>query len=133
MEHEAVLKERIRDLAGRLQAAEDRVIMLEQALGVDRVGDFGLLGFTAGEARIVSVLSRRVIASRYQLYSALYLDRHDHDNDPEPHIVDIYLVRIRKRLAELGVTVTTRYRQGWTLGADGRARVNNLLAAARLT
>ena len=72
------------------------------------------------------------LASRERVHMAMYGDRAD-GGPVSRNIVDVYMSRLRKRLAGTGVTIETVYQRGWYMDAASAARFDELLACGRLT
>jgi len=104
----AMLRERVRQLEEALAPAAVTV-PLEWAL-------------TAAEARVFAHLTTREIASKQSIMAALYSLRPDLD-EPEIKIVDVFICKMRKKIAPFGVKIVTVWGQGYALvGREDYAR-----------
>jgi len=70
--------------------------------------------------------------TRQRMWAALYGTRAD-GGPTSANIVDVYMTRVRKKLAGTGVTITTVPNHGWYMDAASAARFDELLACGRLT
>lgn len=68
---------------------------------------------TVHEARIFCYLLTRPMATKDQLMAALYSDRVD--EAPEIKIVDVFVCKLRKKIAPFGVKIATHWGQGYGL------------------
>ena len=73
------------------------------------------------EYRIFRELLTRVghNVTRGRLHDALYWDRQDSDDYPGEKIVDVYLTKLRKKLAPMGITVRNHWGRGFELLVPG--------------
>lgn len=94
------LRERVRQLVDAL-APPDTVVPIEW-------------GLTASEARVFSHLTTRDVATKSSIMAALYSDRPD-EGDVEPKIVDVFVCKMRRKIAKFGVEILTVWGQGYTL------------------
>lgn len=83
---------------------------------------------TASEARIVACLARRPMASKSQLMLALYAGRVN--DEPDIKIVDVLICKVRKKLEPLGISIKTRWGQGYFFDEETRARVRKDMGLA---
>lgn len=79
-------------------------------------GSFAVL--TGSETTILRELIARfpAVASKERLYNALYAL--DIDGGAQEKIVDVMICKIRKKLAPLGIEITTSWGQGFALGVN---------------
>jgi two-component system cell cycle response regulator CtrA len=77
---------------------------------------------TAAETRVMMALAARELATEAHVMSALYGLRPDGDT-AEEKIVDVFICKIRKKVAPFGVRIETVWGRGWTLDAQTRARL----------
>lgn len=68
---------------------------------------------TKCEELFVRTLLRRDFADKRSLYHALYGDRID--GGPDPKIIDVFVCKIRKKLAPLGFVIETVWGRGYSL------------------
>lgn len=86
-------------------------------------------GLTASEAKIMSLLVSRDFASRAQMMTAVMADRHaDADGQPEMKIIDVYVCKIRKKVAPFGIEITSLWGRGYRLSPEMKAKVAVYLA-----
>lgn len=120
------------DVQRRLEVAEQendrlraRVRMLEEALigGVDLPPEWPL---TTSERRIFGVLVNRELATKTNVMVALYRDLHK--DEPEIKIVDVFVCKLRRKLVPFGITIHTRWGEGYYLDAETRARFRDRAA-----
>lgn len=119
---------RIRALEGEIDRLREQVRALEAALGAEFEPSV-VLGLTPHEARLIGVLVKRGQATKDQLMHALYALRMDGD-EPEIKIVDVYVCKVRKKLAPYGITIGTIWGQGYSMSSESRARVCQLTEQA---
>ena len=119
------------DVDARVEALEaenerllDRIEMLEAALGLDVLPPVEWR-LTGSEARIFGVLLTREVATKQALLTAL--NRLHLADEPEIKIIDVFVCKIRKKLAPYGIEVLTRCGVGYYLDAAGKARTRELL------
>ena len=103
----------------RILALEDRVTVLEEALGLTYEPPVGL-GLTRFEAAVVGVILKTKIASRDKLWFALYGDRAD---PPTCQNVDVFVSRARSKLRAHGVTINNTWGVGYWIPAEQKARL----------
>jgi DNA-binding response OmpR family regulator len=111
------------------QGLRDRVEELTRVLGVDqsltsRLRD--VLGLEPGLAPILGMLMSRSFVSHSSLYTVLYAGRPECDW-PEPKVMDVQICKLRRKLKKHGVTILTRWGEGWSMAAPDKARVRALL------
>lgn len=83
---------------------------------------------SASEAVVFGVLWTRRAATRDAIMAALY---HDIGRDEaDIKVLDVYVHKLRRKLAPFGVGISTVPGQGWELTREGRERARELLAEA---
>lgn len=97
-----------------LQQLRYRIIVLEDALGMNAKNvpvDYGL---TALEASIFGMLDKQRgrALSRDRIFWALYGDQND---PPATKIIDVVICRIRQKLAPFGLVIRTHWGVGYSL------------------
>jgi DNA-binding response OmpR family regulator len=100
--------------------AADLELRIDPAGFVVRAGRFAAL--TRQEMAVLTALQDaggRPL-SKERLHSALYWQRHD-DEEPDAKIVDVWVCRLRKKVAPLGIVIKTVWGQGYRLVAARRA------------
>lgn len=120
----AVLQLRLARALARIELLEEELRRLREemapdaelgrSLGLSRTeGDF----FAAIAARSPRVLTREAaIACLYGLA----------DRAPDGKVFDVMLLKIRRKLCPHGVAIETVVGSGWRLGAEGRARLDQM-------
>lgn len=108
----------------RTQALKERVARLEEELAAFQpelgnvlVSPWGVR-FTARELALVHCLAGNAgrVVPKTIAYNAVY----PNDVGPEPKILDVWLAKVRPKLARLGLRVQTLWGQGWVMSkADG--------------
>ncbi len=110
---EAEVRKLLDQLKARVPPSEeverltDEISVLVAAYAMPTVGDdWAKYGLTASELRLVELLNakRGRIVTRSAMMNALYFDRNP-DDEPEQKIVDVYICRIRKRLAGSDIVI----------------------------
>jgi len=71
---------------------------------------------TAVEARLLSSLARGGLCTKEGLLNSVYYDRAD--DAPEIKIIDVFICKLRKKLALVDVTIATVWGQGYRLELD---------------
>lgn len=94
------LRERVRQLLDAL-APPDVIVPIEWSL-------------TSSEARVFSHLTTRDVATKASIMAALYSDKIDGE-DVEPKIVDVFVCKLRRKVAKFGVEIATVWGQGYSL------------------
>lgn len=79
------------------------------------------LRLTPYEARMLGLLTRRDIASKEYLFTALYAD--DWSECREPKVIEVFLSKLRKKLSPFGVTIRNDYGHGWYLSKEDKAKL----------
>lgn len=117
------------DLAQRLETVEaendalrERVAELETILYGDGWHVPLEWGLTASEARVMGVLISREFATKNAIMAALYRDLAR--DEAEAKIVDVFICKMRKKVAPFGVTVLTIWGEGYRLPPDQRAALS---------
>lgn len=72
------------------------------------------------------LLERRQLVSREMALLALYGDSADW---PDPKIIDVYIHKLRKRIAPRGLQIKTQYCQGWYFSDESRKRIAEMRAS----
>lgn len=106
-----MLRERIRQLENAL-VPPSIIVPIEYRL-------------TGSEARMFAHLASRDFATKDGLMLAMYSDRPD--EAPEPKIVDVFICRMRKKIARFGVEIETIWGKGFAL--KDRERFQRQVAA----
>lgn len=101
------LIERVMELEGQLAARQQTV-----GTGVANLQRF--LGLTWKEASILEMLSDGRVRSKPQILDGLYWDRHDGEV-PEIKIVDVFVCKIRNKIAGSGISIETVWGTGYRI------------------
>jgi hypothetical protein len=105
----------------RIEALEDRVAALEEALGVTR--QFPVeWGLTVTEARMLGILCKTGSAPAERFMVALYSDRSD---PPASHVIAVLMCKLRAKMKPLGVEISSRNGSsyGYSIPAAQKARL----------
>lgn len=106
----------------------ERIIHLEREIGLRNSIPL-VFALTGSEAKILSMLVQRGLASKEQLLIACTNDVTG-NKVPEIKIVDVYICKIRKKLERFGIVIETVWGRGYSLDAENRAKVNAYLDAS---
>lgn len=79
---------------------------------------------TVKEALLLGALLRRPACSKEAIMAALY----DGRDQPEIKIVDVFVCKMRRKLTPFGITIETRWGQGYALTDDARATARAAIA-----
>ncbi|MCA0366790.1 MAG: winged helix-turn-helix domain-containing protein [Proteobacteria bacterium] len=110
-----------------IERLEDRVLELEEALGVLVLPPLEW-GLTKNEGRLLGVLLEREIVTKDTAMAALYRDRGD--REPEVKIVDVFICKARKKLKPFGVSIETRWGVGYSMSPASKAAARRQIAEA---
>lgn len=109
-----------------LERLRDRVTELEELLGLADNEIYAMLGLPKLQRSLLGLLMKRPLVSRDTAFAAIYGDRPE-ASQPEIKILDVHLSHLRGRLRGLGVTITTRWGEGWYLVLEEKAKLRSLL------
>lgn len=101
------------DLQREVAILRERVRQLEEVLAPSTIPIPLEFRLTSSEARVFAHLASRDIATKQSVMLALYSDRPD--VEPEAKIVDVFVCKLRKKVAGFGVTIETVWGQGYRL------------------
>jgi DNA-binding response OmpR family regulator len=102
----------IRSLRNRVEELEAELTDLKATLGaLDGCEDAYRLGLTRSEGRIYNALRRRKVATRDQLFFALYPNDPDKRADGDPAVVRVLIQKIRRK----GIPIKGSKTVGWWL------------------
>lgn len=96
------------------EVLRERVRQLEEELAPDTVTIDPVWRLTRHEARIFAALAARDVLTKNALMIALYPDRLDADL-PEIKIIDVFVCKMRKKLAPFHIEISTVWGQGYSL------------------
>lgn len=107
-------------LAGNEAKADDCSTMLETLTAaymdpkIFELNSYDKLGLTTKESRIITILRSRPghVFPRDTLMNALYFDKPDGDW-PEPKIIDVFICKLRRKIAPTGCGIQTVYGRGY--------------------
>lgn len=123
-----ILAEKCDLLLAENDALRERVIQLEQALtgGYDRIP---IAGITATEAAVLATIAGNEAGVRKEaIFNALYALR-GAGEVPEIKIVDVYVCKLRKKLADRGLRIETVWGWGYRMPAESRETLEQLREA----
>lgn len=81
------------------------------------------LKLTARQEQLVKVMMSRPMMTRE---AAMFIIYQDNPEGVEPKILDVFICKIRKKLAEHGIEIKTIWGRGWQITEDGRRRIAEL-------
>jgi len=117
------LREQVEDL-------QERIRDLSQKQGGDYKDFQGIAGLTDHEARIVAALVVAGRMTKERLYYAAYGTKAENEQ-PEPKIIDVFVCKVRKKLARLNVEIKTLWGTGYEMSREHRNTMLQL--AGRIT
>lgn len=102
----------------------ERIAVLERALVGDDLPplEFGL---TPQEGRLFGLLMHRTTVTKDSAMAVLYRDFAKEEADLK--IVDVFICRMRKKLAPFGIKIATRWGQGYELPSASKEIARGLL------
>jgi two-component system cell cycle response regulator CtrA len=104
-----------------------RISMLEQEIGIRNEVPL-VFGLTGQESRILSMLMQRGMTTKEQLLVAVTTDPTG-NQQPTIKIVDVFICKMRKKLAPFGIVIETVWGRGYNLDQENRRKVNGYLNA----
>jgi hypothetical protein len=109
----------------------DRVTELKAIVGAgnDDVSKLlAVLDATPQQCEIIGFMLKRSVATRDALLTVLYGDRPECDR-PEPKLIDVQMVKVKRALSKVGITVKTEWGYGgWALSRADKDRLKALMA-----
>ncbi|WP_024517022.1 hypothetical protein [Bradyrhizobium sp. Tv2a-2] len=113
-----------------VEALRDRVAQLEGIIGIG-VDELGLLkrvipDITVMESKILNMVRARGAVPRGVLYDALYAARPDCDQ-PGGKGIEVAMMRVRRKIAPLGLTITTYCGSGYVMAEADRKRLTSMM------
>lgn len=114
------------------QRLRDRIEELERVLGVDRSLTSKLrdvFGLEPGLSPILGMLMKRAFVSHSSLYTVLYSGRPECDW-PDAKVMDVQICKLRRKLKKIGVTIETRWGDGWMMSNANKAKVRAVIDLA---
>src|SRR3954447_23452497 len=115
----------------KTQLVRDRVEELERVLGVDRSLTSRLrdvFGLEPGLSPILGMLMKRTFVSHSSLYTVLYAGRPECDW-PSAKVMDVQICKLRRKLRKHGVSIETRWGEGWSMTMADKAKVRTVIEA----
>lgn len=117
-------------LVAENQRLRDRLAVLEDALGLGIVTPVEWR-LTRTEMALFGALYRRGgVLSKIAALAAMYGG--NPDDEPSDRIVDVFICKLRKKLAPFSITIETRRGLGWQMSTTGReiarARIDRIAA-----
>lgn len=102
------LRNQIETLAEQVRQLKDQLVPLAE-VNLPRT-----VHLTRSEERIFAYLTTRDVATKQGIYDALYAEKPNADA-ATVKIVDVFMCRIREKLAHLGVVIDTVWGRGYRL------------------
>lgn len=115
-------------LLATIRRLEDRIDQLESAMGLDFLTPVEW-GLTGQMMRLFGCLMARELMTSDAAMAAMYGDRANGDDEPQPKIVDVQICKMRARLKPFGISIETRWGQGHYLTPETKALARELIAA----
>lgn len=111
----------------QLQSALDRIEELEDLIGLNLKlpNEFGL---TPTEMQCVGAIVRRGILNQEAIFTAIYGSRPE-CQQPDVKIIDVYLCRVRRKLAPKGFELKNSFSVGYYFEPRERDALKQLCAA----
>lgn len=121
------LAARIAVLQDELAEARERVRLLETELGADELVPISL-PLTPMQRRLLGVILKRPLATKSNLMVAVLGSRLSGDDTPDPKIVDVQVCHLRRKLGPLGISIETKWGEGYWMTAEAKALVHAMAA-----
>ncbi len=121
---EAVLRARIAGLEAHIRRLEDEVEQLREdhGLAFESPIEWRL---TTHESQILGILMAKEVATRDGIATLLYADRVG--DAPAIKIIDVYVCKLRRKVASHGVEIGTLWARGYYLTPEAKAIVREAL------
>jgi hypothetical protein len=120
-----------------LERLRDRVEELEEALGLTAEMPNGFLRAISKwhrsgpmSQKCLGLLLTRTFCDRAALYAVLYGARPECDQ-PDSRIIDVYILSVRRALADHGIKLHTVYGRGWYLDDADKYKLREMMARAK--
>ena len=114
------------DWQARAEELGARVAELEAQIGL-ALQPPTVFDLTRKETAILGVLLANRHPRRETFMCALYGDR---PNPPHDKIIDVFVCKLRRKLAPLGIKIDTRFGEGFEIPEESKARARRLMDAA---
>lgn len=115
----ASLKEEVADL-------REALFLMRESIKAE-TGVANIPNLTQTEYTILGFLAKRKRATKQQLLTILYSARRG--ETPAPKIIDVFMHRLRPKLASLGIEIRTQVGTGYVLPNDSLQRLNDIIRA----
>jgi two-component system cell cycle response regulator CtrA len=102
---------------------DEHIRQLEDTLGKRTIFDRTRLKLTTKQCEMTALFLRRSFWTRQGIFLAIYGDEQDID----PKIIDVFMVRIRRALRPLGIEIDTQWGDGWRMARDHRIKLRSFL------
>ena len=128
MSYLAELEKKWIEANGTIKRLEERIRDLEAALAqLTNMPAVPLaLKLTPKEASMLAALLRRHSANKEQLLAEMYAHRYHGDDLPEIKIVDVFVCKLRKKLAPHGIKIETMWGVGYVLPMESRVALDHM-------
>jgi two-component system cell cycle response regulator CtrA len=123
--NEETLLDKIRSLQERIVVIEEENDLLREELitikGIHRTDIRGkvVYNLTMSEAKILNAFMGRREVTKHQLMAAIY----SNDDPPQPKIVDVFVCKLRKKLARRGIVIHTIWGSGYMIDATNKVKI----------
>lgn len=104
----------------------ERVQTLEDALGITPFLTPVEWRLTGSETRLFGHLLARDVATKASIMSALY--EPGVNDEPEIKIVDVFVCKLRKKLAPFGIEIATLWGMGYRMTAEAKDKARALIS-----
>lgn len=101
----------------------EKVRQLEEIIGFHLRAPVAF-GLNRHEEMVLGALTKRDRMTKEQIMMALYSDRIE---SPDIRIIDVYICRLRKKLKEFGIEITTIWGIGYALTPASKAIIKQFL------
>jgi len=105
----------------------ERIVALEEIIGM-RLEAPLVLELTPAQARMFGMLMARDFCTKQALMSGLYGLRHDGEV-AEEKIIDVWVCKMRPKLKPWGMTIETKWGEGYWMPAESKAIAAKLMQA----
>lgn len=119
----------LRSQSERIEILEAENTFLRKRAEPESLVPPGYRGLTMSEAAILSVLLLHERASMEALLAACPNKRTDHTEMPDPKMIDVYICRIRKKIAPLGLEIQNIWGYGYAIPREHRDSAKQAISA----
>jgi DNA-binding response OmpR family regulator len=113
-----LLQRQNRELREQLEERDETIRQLREAASSGIAIPEWMPHLTATERLMLAIFADGKVHSRENVMDRLYGDRTE---APISKIVDVYIIRLRRKLAPLGIQIETLWGQGWRLTPESIA------------